>query len=296
MKRGGRVLGWVLTMYCAVGLLPHMALAVPISARELRARQDFAAGRYDEALEIFAELYAKTADPIFLRNIARCYQKENRSDEAIATFHEYLTKAKKISPSERDEVTGYIRALEANRPVEKTPSKPAAAAAAPAAEPAAPPPAREPVATTSTASTNTVAEPTTVARPPITTVAAAANADRARHDEVPLVRARDAPAGNGGSVSIPGVALTVAGAALVGAGVAFGLAAKSAAKSVAAQYDPDRDAAGRRDATLQWVGYGAGAAAIVAGVIFLVRGPSETDAATTRVGLVPGGALITGTF
>ena len=74
------------------------AQAAPVSARELRARQDFAAGRYEEAVEIFAELYAKTADPIFLRNIARCYQKQNRADEAIANFREYLTKAKKLSP------------------------------------------------------------------------------------------------------------------------------------------------------------------------------------------------------
>jgi tetratricopeptide (TPR) repeat protein len=82
----------ILVVLCAVSAVRvRAAQASPVSERELRARQDYAAGRYDEAIEIFAELFAKTADPIFLRNIARCYQKQNRTEEAIENCREYLS-------------------------------------------------------------------------------------------------------------------------------------------------------------------------------------------------------------
>ena len=42
--------------------------------RELKAREDFAAGRYQQALDVFAKLYAETLHPVYLRNIGRCYQ------------------------------------------------------------------------------------------------------------------------------------------------------------------------------------------------------------------------------
>jgi hypothetical protein len=116
------------------------------------------------------------------------------------------------------------------------------------------------------------------------------------------VRANAKPAAHtGGSVSVPGVALTVVGLAAVGGGVAFGLGARSAASAVASQYDPNRDTAGKRDATLQRVGYGVGAAAVVTGVILLARGPGESEAASSSqarldVGVFPGGAALSGRF
>ena len=128
VNRARRWLGILAVLCAVVGVYARPAQAAPVSARELRARQDFAAGRYEEAIEIFAELYAKTADPIFLRNIARCYQKQNRADEAIANFREYLSKAKKLSPGEREEIEGFIRDLEASRAPPK-PAEPATAAA-----------------------------------------------------------------------------------------------------------------------------------------------------------------------
>ncbi len=111
------------------------------------------------------------------------------------------------------------------------------------------------------------------------------------------IRTSAEPAARGG-VSVPGVVLTVVGVAAIGGGVAFGLAARSAATSVASQYDPTRESAGKRDATLQWVGYGVGAAALVTGVILLVRGPGEPEASSSsvQVGLYPGGASLSGRF
>jgi tetratricopeptide (TPR) repeat protein len=81
-------------------------------AREIKAREDFAAGRFQEALDIFARLYAETLHPIYLRNIGRCYQNLGNPDRAIATFRDYLHKAKGISSDEQKEIEGYIEEME----------------------------------------------------------------------------------------------------------------------------------------------------------------------------------------
>ena len=97
-------------------------VAVPIAnakggdnSAELKAREAFAAGRYDEALDLFAKLYAQTLHPVYLRNIGRCHQKLRQPDQAIDKFNEYLAKEKKISAEERKEIDGYIKDMETLR-------------------------------------------------------------------------------------------------------------------------------------------------------------------------------------
>jgi tetratricopeptide (TPR) repeat protein len=80
--------------------------------REIKAREDFAAGRFQEALDIFARIYAESLHPIYLRNIGRCYQGLGNADRAIATFRDYLRKAKGISQDETKEIEGYIKEME----------------------------------------------------------------------------------------------------------------------------------------------------------------------------------------
>ena len=111
MKRGGAVLGAVL-----VSLLAFAGAAHADHATEMKARESFAAGRYDEALQTFAKLYAETLNPIYLRNIGRCQQKLKQPDKAIDAFHDYLIKGgKKISADEKAEINGYIKEMEALR-------------------------------------------------------------------------------------------------------------------------------------------------------------------------------------
>jgi uncharacterized membrane protein len=80
--------------------------------RELKAREAFAAQRYQDALDIFAKLYAETLHPIYLRNIGRCYQNLGDADKAISSFREYLRKAKNPTADETREVEGYIKEME----------------------------------------------------------------------------------------------------------------------------------------------------------------------------------------
>ena len=93
------------------GALPARALAAP-DARELQAREDFAAGRYQVALEVFARLYAETLHPNYLRNIGRCYQNLGEPERAITSFRDYLHKGKNISADERAEIDGYIKDMQ----------------------------------------------------------------------------------------------------------------------------------------------------------------------------------------
>ena len=69
---------------------------------EMKARESFAAGRYDEALELFAKLYAETLHPVYLRNIGRCHQKMREPQKAIDAFKDYLAKSPKTG---KDKVT-----------------------------------------------------------------------------------------------------------------------------------------------------------------------------------------------
>jgi len=116
----------------ALALLSVRAQAAT-DPREIKAREDFVGGRYQEALDLFAKLYAETLHPNYLRNIGRCYQNLGEPDRAISSFRDYLRKGKDISRSERTEIDGYIAEMEALKR-----QRAAASEAPPAAEHPAP--------------------------------------------------------------------------------------------------------------------------------------------------------------
>jgi tetratricopeptide (TPR) repeat protein len=115
---------------------------------DLKARTLFAAGEYQQALDIYARLYAETLHPTYLRNIARCYQNLGEPDKAISSFKEYLRKARELTPEQRKEIDGYIAEMEQLKRSRAAAAAPAPVAPAPPAPPppAPPPPATEPVA------------------------------------------------------------------------------------------------------------------------------------------------------
>jgi len=115
-------MGVVLTVVSTFLVAAAPIVAAPVAhaakadnATEMKAREAFAAGRYDEALELFAKLYAQTLHPVYLRNIGRCHQKMRQPEKAIDKFNEYLAKEKKISADERKEIDGYIKEMETLR-------------------------------------------------------------------------------------------------------------------------------------------------------------------------------------
>jgi tetratricopeptide (TPR) repeat protein len=76
------------------------------------ARQLFALGKYNEALELYGKLFAETAHPTYLRNIGRCYQNLGDPDKAISSFREYLRQATNLPADQRAVIDGYIREME----------------------------------------------------------------------------------------------------------------------------------------------------------------------------------------
>jgi hypothetical protein len=144
MTRGtGIVLGlWIGLASAAVTLTiaPGQA-AAEVDGREMQAREAFAAGRYQEALDVFVKLYAEKLHPVYLRNIGRCYQNLGDPDKAISSFREYLRKAKGVHADERKEVEGYIKEMEdLKRQREATPATPPPAVKPPETTPTNPPP------------------------------------------------------------------------------------------------------------------------------------------------------------
>jgi len=92
---------------------PVQAATKRVDKREVEARQAFAAGQYQEALDLYAQLYADKVHPTYLRNIGRCYQNLRQPDKAINAFRDYLRQAKDATPGERGEIEGYIAEMEA---------------------------------------------------------------------------------------------------------------------------------------------------------------------------------------
>jgi len=146
----------LLTMGTAAPATAMAATSSEDNQLEMKAREQFAAGRYDDAKDTFAKLYAKSLNPIYLRNIGRCYQKKREPQQAIDQFQDYLAKTKtgkyKITADERAEIEGYIKEMQALRdeqaraaavpPPPVTPVQPLSPPGTPAQPlpPAAPPP------------------------------------------------------------------------------------------------------------------------------------------------------------
>ena len=87
------------------------SVAFAEDAREVNSRALFAKGEYQSALDIYATLFAEKAEPLYLRNIGRCYQKLRQPERAIDAFREYLRRAR-VKSTERAEVEGFIHEME----------------------------------------------------------------------------------------------------------------------------------------------------------------------------------------
>jgi tetratricopeptide (TPR) repeat protein len=121
----------IASVVVALALTSVAAPALAVDARELKAREEFAAGRYQEALDIFAKLYAETLHPIYLRNVGRCYQNLGDPDKAIISFRDYLRKRKTIEPEERREIEGFIAEMEELKKQREAPATAATPATGP---------------------------------------------------------------------------------------------------------------------------------------------------------------------
>ena len=82
-------------------------------SREETARAFFAAAKYQEAIDIYSQLFARYVHPDYIYNIGRCYQNLGDPDKALQSFHEFSRKAKHLDPELRKELAGHIQEMEA---------------------------------------------------------------------------------------------------------------------------------------------------------------------------------------
>jgi hypothetical protein len=119
------------------GVLSGAAAHAGEDPREAKGRSLFATGEYQAALDIFVNLFGEKGDPVYLRNIGRCYQKLRQPAKAIDAFQEYLLRYQRLKPAERREVEGFIQQMNKLKAEQEAEARP---------EPA-PPPHIEPTPT-----------------------------------------------------------------------------------------------------------------------------------------------------
>ena len=242
-----------------------------VDKREIEARADFAAGRYQHAIDLFAQLYGETLNPIYLRNVGRCQQSLRQPQPAINSYREYLKKAKGMKADERREIEDYIKEMEAML------------AAPPPASP--PPPDNAPASTSRQPSAPSAPPPQTATPAPTPSpglAIATASSPAAAPTLTPATPATNVLPGISAALPTPeghvqhpwrmtGIVVTAAGAFLIGTGVAFGISARHDATAVSATYDSTQAAAGKRN---QWIGAAAdiaGAAAVLTGIVLVTH-------------------------
>lgn len=254
MSVSRRTAGWrivgavtVLALFAA-----HPARAQDRDQRELDAKKACLGGHADKGIELLADLYTDTNDPTYIYNQGRCFEQNGRASEAITRFREYLRKATALAPDERAQLQKHIDELEAEAKGNGAATAPVAASPGPP-EPGAPTPA-----------------------PPSGVVVASPGptSERARQ----LRRAGLITGGVG--------VLAVAG------GVVMGLRARSLSNEVtgdanAGTYSPSKFNSGEQAQTFEFVGYGVGAAALIAGGMLYYFGSHHADHedATPAVGV-----------
>jgi len=250
--------------------IPLILLTAPFAqaagreAKERAARKACLSGDYAKGVEILSDLFIDTKDANFIFNQARCFEQNNRCEEAISRFREYLRKASGLSAEDKADTEKHIADCQALMGT-KAASEPKAEVALPAPAPAAPiavpspPPAIAPVAVASP----TAPEPVAVATTP--------------------------SANPGRGLRIAGITCGVVGATSVGAGIYYYTQAKSYSDKVSGQTipNPSDESAGKHAQTMQWVFYSAGAAAIATGTVLYVLGWKAANASQATASVSP---------
>jgi hypothetical protein len=235
------------------------------AAKEKAAKKACATGDFAKGVDLLADLYVESNDLLWVYNQGRCYQQNNRWEQAVSRFREYLRKAKDISESERAETERQIADCEQS--MGKTSQ-------------VAPPPVA-------------VASPVPVSQPEARSQAAeqAASTVSSKPEQAPS----DSRPGKG--LRVAGIISAVVGVAAVGTGV--GLALKANGLS-ATGYSRSREDERSSLKTWSFVSYGVGAAAIATGVVLYIVGwPSEQPSSVALLPVAdPDGAsvLLTGRF
>jgi tetratricopeptide (TPR) repeat protein len=220
------------------------------AATEKAAKKACATGDYAKGVDLLADLYVESNDISWVYNQGRCYQQNNRWEQAISRFREYLRKAKDISDSERAETERQIADCELSmgKALQVAPPSVAVPSSVPVSQPETRPQAAEP-ATSTVSSTR----------------------EAALSESSP-----------GKGLRVSGIVFAAVGVAAVGTGVGLSLKANGLSST---DYSRSREDERASLKTWSMVSSGVGAAAIATGaVLYIVGWPSEQS---SSVALLP---------
>jgi tetratricopeptide (TPR) repeat protein len=245
-------------MSVAALLVPFLASPVRATEQETQeraARKACLSGDFAKGVEILSDLYIDTRDATHIFNQGRCFEQNNRYEEAIARFREYLRKASRTSPADRAETEKHIADCQALLSQAPTPS--ALAAGSADGPPVAP--------TVPVASAVVPVEQ----RTPIDTVVQARNPGR--------------------GLRIAGVVCGLAGLASVGTGIYYYTRARSYSDKVSSTPNPNPadQQAGKDAETMQWVFYSLGAAGLLGGAGLYLWGWHSAAEKPTSTAIAP---------
>jgi tetratricopeptide (TPR) repeat protein len=251
MTRRISILSFGLFMVCMSGPV-YAEKPLSKAAKEKAAKKACATGDFTKGVDILADLFVETNDFLYVYNAGRCYQQNNRWEQAISRFREYLRKAKDISESDRAETERQIADCEGS--LGKTAQVSVASSPVVATAPVP------------------VVHPETAASEPVTSTVSSK----------PELSPSDGSRGK--RLRVAGIISAAVGVAAIGTGVGLALKANSLS---ATDYSRSREDERASLKTWSMVGYGVGAAAVVTGVVLYIVGwPSEQSSSMALLPVV----------
>jgi hypothetical protein len=227
---------------------PSQDVAANRQAQEKAAKKACATGEYKKGIDILADLYVDTNDPNYVFNQGRCYEQNSRFEQAIERFREFLRKATTLSDEDRKGVDKHIADCEGFLP------KPAVA-------PVAPPPTTQPEAQP--------VQPLTVA------------------PEQAIASSAERSTSSGAGLRVAGIVTASVGAAALVAGVVLNLKHESLVNEQNTHFSRSRESDVSTYMTWSLVGYGVGAAAVLAGGTLWFLGRRSSSSTEQTVALLP---------
>jgi hypothetical protein len=256
----------ILVSFVALLFALPSAYAANRDAKERIARRACLNGDPVKGVQILTDLFIATNDPTYVYNQGRCWEQNNRYEEAIGRFREYLriatTQDKAALASAENHIADCEALLRKNGWVADQPAQ----SPVPTPLPATPPP---PIAPTS--------------QPPVATIY--------------RVPPSTSPSAGSGLRIVGIVVLAVGGAALV-TGLALNLKANNMVGALSNHYDPSTESSSKDYKILSQISYGAGGALVAGGVLLYYLGVRAGNQMTVTPSVANGtaGAVLTGAF
>jgi hypothetical protein len=236
------------------------------ASKELEARKACLTKQLDKGIELLVDLYLETKDPTFIYNQGRCFEQNTRYRDAIGSFEEYLRVVSSISESEKAGVEEHIAACKSKIEPMRDPLSPDN----PALDSA--PASLGPVASTRGQAAFGPSIPENQA--------STSNALVSTANESEIASTLNPPLASGSrGLRIAALATSAVGVAFVGTGVYFSTKVVSLSNKLTDSDSPSAAdyKAGKDAHTMQWIGYGLGAAALATGGLLYFFGIQSSN-------------------